>query len=269
MLEKPIFVLGVGAQKAGSSWLHGLLHNHPQSKMGFAKEYHVWDAVFSEHCRRFLVDQSATKTGFKPLARYAMQNFDGYYERWFRELVGTTARITGDITPSYCLLNSRQFRNIRSRLVSEGFLVKVVFIVRDPVARCWSAARMEARERGKKGDVLSEHQVNELFRSLYSSADYALRTKYEATLWSLYDAFSEGEIHIEIFERFFGSGETQPLEDFLGIQVPREILDSRTNVSPKMSLDQDLAHRCFDFYSETYRECWRQIPDTRALWRKE
>ena len=46
---KPKFILGLGAQKAGTSWLHSTLSKNDNVHMGFTKEYHIWDFVFSEH----------------------------------------------------------------------------------------------------------------------------------------------------------------------------------------------------------------------------
>ncbi len=40
-----IFLLGVGAQKAGTSWLHQQLHSRPDANFGFCKEYHIHDVL--------------------------------------------------------------------------------------------------------------------------------------------------------------------------------------------------------------------------------
>ena len=39
------FLLGLGAQKAGTAWMHRYLESSPQCDPGFRKEYHVWDAL--------------------------------------------------------------------------------------------------------------------------------------------------------------------------------------------------------------------------------
>ena len=39
------FVLGLGAQKAGSSWLHAQLNHRRDAEFGFLKEYHIHDAL--------------------------------------------------------------------------------------------------------------------------------------------------------------------------------------------------------------------------------
>jgi hypothetical protein len=39
------FLLGVGAQKSGTAWMHRYLESSPQCDPGFRKEYHVWDGL--------------------------------------------------------------------------------------------------------------------------------------------------------------------------------------------------------------------------------
>jgi len=50
------FILGVGEQKSGSNWLHGQLMKNESIHMGFAKEYHTFDAISYEHCSFFRTD---------------------------------------------------------------------------------------------------------------------------------------------------------------------------------------------------------------------
>ena len=39
------FLLGVGCQKGGTTWLYDYLATSPQFKHGHRKEYHVFDAI--------------------------------------------------------------------------------------------------------------------------------------------------------------------------------------------------------------------------------
>lgn len=40
------FILGVGCQKGGTSWLRNQLNNHETCDFGFLKEYHVFDYLY-------------------------------------------------------------------------------------------------------------------------------------------------------------------------------------------------------------------------------
>lgn len=39
------FLLGVGCQKDGTTWVHDYLSTHRKVDMGFEKEYHIIDAL--------------------------------------------------------------------------------------------------------------------------------------------------------------------------------------------------------------------------------
>ena len=48
-----VFLLGVGAQKAGTSWLHQQLQQRSDADFGFLKEYHIHDALTIPKLERF------------------------------------------------------------------------------------------------------------------------------------------------------------------------------------------------------------------------
>jgi hypothetical protein len=81
----PTFVLGVGAQKAGTSWLHRQLTKSPFVNMGFTKEYHVWDAIFCELAAEFRATLKVGE-GADHALRRMMQSVEGAYENYFSQL---------------------------------------------------------------------------------------------------------------------------------------------------------------------------------------
>lgn len=154
-MEQPIFILGVGAQKAGTSWFHAQLTRCPRVNMGALKEYHVWDARFVELAGNFLFGRDVGTLSSRAL-RATMQWCDGAYERYFARLIDGDTRWTGDITPSYSMLRAEHFRAVKARLENAGFSVKVVFFMREPVERNWSALRMHRRQQSQRGIRMSE-----------------------------------------------------------------------------------------------------------------
>ena len=54
---KKNFILGVGCQKGGTTWLHQQLNKSKNTDMGFLKEYHVFDALYVPECQGFLSDK--------------------------------------------------------------------------------------------------------------------------------------------------------------------------------------------------------------------
>ena len=104
------FILGVGAQKCGTSWLSSYINQSQQANLGILKEYHCWDAKTLELCEEFrTVDDNLLIQSDQYQIRHKMQNIEGYYERYFAEILEGRINITGDITPSYSMLSSKTF----------------------------------------------------------------------------------------------------------------------------------------------------------------
>ena len=51
-MKKKKFILGLGAQKAGTSWLYNYFNSRDDFFSGFMKEYHIFDAP--KHGKIFL-----------------------------------------------------------------------------------------------------------------------------------------------------------------------------------------------------------------------
>ena len=101
--------LGVGAQKAGTTWLAENLRRHPAIHLPERKELHYFDESFH-----------------RSLASYA---------RNFRE---AGARVTGEITPAYALLDDERLAFIARAMPG----VRAIYLLRDPVERAWSGTVM-------------------------------------------------------------------------------------------------------------------------------
>ena len=179
---KKTFILGVGAQKSGTSWLYRYLSAQTNSNFGALKEYHIWDALYIKECRNFIAPNEDD-------LRYNLQNIDGSYELYFNTLISDNTNITGDITPSYSGLPSFAFEKIRKKIELAGFDIKVIFLMRDPFERCWSAVRM-ARRNGN-----TEFSEFELLRNSYNSEQFFFRTNYKATIEALESVFDRNQIY--------------------------------------------------------------------------
>ena len=181
------FILGVGAQKGGTTWLHRQLNSNSNIDFGFRKEYHVFDAIedYEKHktskrpkngfrerrIRKILNSQKRGTLGCnlgmkRKQSRYTalelafIDNVDHYFNYFdYLYLRNPSIDAVGDITPNYALLKTKTFALIRKGLESRGFDVKVFFLMRDPVERAWSLARSETAEhrRQQKRKDLSNH----------------------------------------------------------------------------------------------------------------
>lgn len=110
VLRMPDF-LGIGAQKAGTTWLHQNLQHHP----GFYFPPHIKEIRFFD--ARFYMSVAHYSAYFEPAG----------------------SRVTGDITPGYGALPVSRIRFIR-KLIPDA---KLILLLRNPIERAWSHALMD------------------------------------------------------------------------------------------------------------------------------
>lgn len=287
------FLLGVGCQKGGTTWLHDYLAKHPQCDMGFQKEYHIFDGLdlpdvkpFRRNTRR-MIARIRADYGIKPGAQAAelpaeiktsydnalmrssfYQDLNAYAD-YFQALAAPDhIRLVGDITPSYSGLSRERFAAIKTLLESRGFHVVVVFLMRDPVDRVYSSVRMELRNRAAQKKKITETPVETLLKR-YGNANNQMRTRYDLTMAALDQVYAPEQIFYGFYETLFSQVELTRLTDFLGIDLQPAAFDQRVNASP---LDQDMTPAAIQelraFYEVTYRDCMNRFGGDfiRSIW---
>lgn len=125
--------LGIGAQKAGTTWLYAQLSRHPEVRFPAGKEVHFWDL-------------------------YQGQGLDWYRSLFAREIPGM---IQGEITPAYGILSPSVIGEIHHAFPS----LKLIYLVRDPIERAWSAALMNVKRAEMKPEEASDQWFIDHFRS--------------------------------------------------------------------------------------------------------
>jgi len=225
------FLLGVGCQKSGTTWLHRQLETHENTNMGFAKEYHIFDALHVPDCAHF--HKRAVLAVAKGREDHNHRHFDvqqqrlGFFEdtdcyyRYFRDLADEANQtlLVGDITPSYCALPVDTYREIRQKLLAHGFKIRVVFFMRDPVERIWSMARMKRNDTERALGLSEVDTILKHYKTTYTK----VRSRYERTIVNLEQVFEPGELYYEFYERLFDPQRIARLMDFLAL--PQKPLD--------------------------------------------
>jgi hypothetical protein len=156
--------LGIGAQKAGTTWLYENLRKHPDIYFPAGKEIHFWD------------NDEAVKNP---------ENYVSLFNQ--KEMFG------GDITPAYSILEKERISLIYERFPN----LKIIFMVRDPRERAWSSAKMAMARAELRGHEVSDQWFIDHFLSRGSK----LRGDYIRTIknWSYF--FKRESICVVDFEK--------------------------------------------------------------------
>ena len=255
----PTFILGVGAQKAGTSWLHAYLSKLPEVDLGFMKEYHVFD-------QKFVADKTPPLrkripnwfSSFFPRNNVEQQlqfrRNNSKYVEYFNSLVNSSgaARITGDITPSYAALPASELARISGLLHNAGFKVKVMFLMRDPVERCISANRMYARHL-VRANPDNPNLEAEILAQNYMKPRFAVRTRYDRTISNLEDVFSREDIFYGFYEELFSSSSVVRLCEFLELPFREADYGEIVNgAKVKSEIPRSLRMEIRTYYQQVY-----------------
>lgn len=262
------FVLGVGAQKAGTTWLHDHLSANPEADMGFTKEYHVFDVLKIPACHRpapSLKRRLRLLASRKPSADKFRAWPRSYFE-YFAKIL-ESASLTGDITPAYSGLPEETLRHIKTEFNARGVRVAVVFLMRDPVERCWSAVRMHQKESRTTEGVDARLPEEDALRAYFRSEDAEFRTRYDTTIQRIERVFPREDIRYGFYETMFSPEWVADTARFLGMIPQEPDLDRRLNTSPKqIALSEDLAAEVAHHYEGVYRFCAERFPEIRPAW---
>jgi hypothetical protein len=204
----PDFLI-IGAQKAGTTWLHRNLQAHSQVWMPKEKELHYFDEkvgaktslrsklwgkrTMDERWRRQARRQIGRYSKFSPSdvawdLRYFLGSWnDAWYASLFTQGSGKTV---GETTPDYSVLGRKQIAHV-SEIMPEA---KIIFLMRNPIERAWSQSLMDVRERN------IEDVTDEEFQKHFESKRSRLFTDYLRTLENWGSFFPEKQIFVGFLE---------------------------------------------------------------------
>lgn len=207
----------IGAQKAGTTWLYEVLRDHEDVGLPPIKELHYFDNLYlseKHYAYRIRSLTRASQKYLKVLLQTGTDPFspEGYTlpeAQKFHDLVDFFAirsdedylrylekysegkRAFGEITPAYALLPLEGFCRIQ-RLIPK---VKVIYILRDPVARTWSQIKMEASRQGRPADELARARVGR-------QKQWPDRSDYKTTIERLRQS-GLSDLKVFLFEEVF------------------------------------------------------------------
>lgn len=178
----------IGSSRCGTTFLHRHLRTHPGLWLTPIKELHYFDAQqgaprlnrrSKKHLRKIpgLMKRSLAGEGPAGLGRdicwalryYLGRRSDDWYLSLFPPRPG---RLSGEITPAYCVLKPEQVEGIH-RLLPH---TKIIFMMRDPIERSWSSVvKQTARAVGRSIDEVPPVEIERRVArpGLVRRSDYA------------------------------------------------------------------------------------------------
>jgi hypothetical protein len=257
-------VLGIGAQKAGTSWLYKQLSQCPGFATGWTKEYHIWDV---REVPVLMGGQRKLRkiTSLKYLEMYLMEKFPSRYFAHFRRLLSEESSLASDISPSYCALAPETLLQIKQGITRHGIAFKCLFIMRDPVQRCLSAFNMN-RNRGDGRESVSMSEDVDVAFMQYVQSDHAkIRTEYERTIAALKKGLAPEDYRILIYEEMFDSAQMKALQTYLELAFKIEATQERVHATKyNTNVSAQAQAFCRDSFATTYDDVARDFPQVKS-----
>jgi hypothetical protein len=157
--------LGIGAQKAGTTWLYESLRLHPELAFPAGKEIHFWDR----------------------------NRFRGI--KWYQDLFDASAhkgKKCGEITPAYAILA----KDVIAECYGYYPDLKIIYLLRNPKERAWSSAKMAL----KRAEMEIHEASEQWFADHFLSKQSISRGDYESCLRNWLSLYPAEQIMIRRFE---------------------------------------------------------------------
>jgi len=157
--------LGIGGQKAGTTWLYEMLRLHPDIAFPAGKEVHFWDQQY-------------------------WRGID-----WYQSLfIGgeQSNRATGEITPAYAIMPKDRIRECREHFPD----LKLIYLIRNPIERAWSSAKMAL----KRAEMEIHEASDQWFLDHFLSQGSMLRGDYERCLRNWSEVYPDDQLLVGLFD---------------------------------------------------------------------
>lgn len=287
MTIEPTILFGVGATKAGTTWLYRHLSAHPDCHLRSIKELHYFDALELGDFDR----QIEVQRGRIDKLRQRIVESEGAFEEASvklldaRELLGLLKQraeniddyrayltyglqdqqLVADITPSYALLPAARLKAM-ARISSN---TRFVYLMRDPVSRLWSHIRMVARRASKAADAVPEASFALLENVLRGvTSGMTDRGDYLGAITRLKAAIDPRHLLVMFMEDLMTPSGLSRLCAFLGIRTIKADFGHRVHAGQKLELPEEQLGRARSLLRPQYEFVARHYPDLPENWRR-
>ena len=276
--------IGIGAQKAGTTWLYRNLQAHPEVWMPPIKELHYFDekvALEGGFVPRLRGDRPADKRWRRQVGgrlrrplreivsardlswdlKYFLKTpGDGWYASLFEPGRGKT---TGELTPDYAILGREGVARVHGLMPD----AKIVFMMRNPVERPWSVTNMGLRIRGRT----AEGMTIKSFRRQVRNRRVRRMTDYLRTLETWGAFYPEDQIFVGFLEdvHFFPEETLRGLCRFLEIDpsVAGGVIREKVHTGSMSTMPLKLAMHLARSYLEDTKLLEERFGGYASFWR--
>ena len=275
-MTQATLLFGIGAAKAGTTWLYRYLAAHPQVRLPAVKELHYFDTCetgkFDRQVAR-MQKEKARRTGRLPTgdARLdkRLRREVRAYDRWLNVIADPSdaayvdflrheagdARLVGDITPAYATLSEATL----VRMAGLAPVTRFVFLMRDPLDRLWSNIRMAAARRS---GGLAETAAA-LLDKVVSGRDQTITTRsdYATTLARVDAALDPKTLFLGFYETLFQPDTLDRICGFLGLSIHPARTEARVHAGETLQMTEEQRARALVWLAPQY-DAVRQRMDT-------
>jgi len=274
--------LGIGVQKAGTTWLHSMLSAHNEIWLPHVKELHYFDRKYESpmsgditsgisshrtwlsHVQRRFRRVSLTKLRERVVSlgrqdwAWEMQYMLGRRDdRWYSELFEAGAgRIVGEITPAYSCLSATTIAHIH-QLMPEA---RLILLLRDPVQRAWSHAKMDiSRVTRDSRTRVDDSRYVEHFNSAVST----MRGDYLGCINRWLSYFPAPQLFIGFFDEIHENPKhlLAAVCDFLGVNPPEQHFDAHVRKKVNVGLQVKIPTHLERLLALQYLDSVRTLAD--------
>lgn len=186
-MRLPDFI-GIGAQKAGTTWLAENLNCHSRVFVPNEKELHYFNMNYHTSLR--------------------------YYSTFFE---GRTDQKVGELTPAYSALSIDRIQLVH-RLMPEA---RLILLLREPIARAWSQTKMHFGRHRRTN--LNEVPTQDILDQIRSPHAY-VRGDYRTILSNWTSVFREDQLMIGFYEELSADpiGLLSRVFEHIGVEIPTD-----------------------------------------------
>lgn len=284
MSGEPTVLYCVGATKAGTSWLYRHLAQHPDCHLRSIKELHYFDMIETGSQKRFLrrireriaaLKAALAEGDTRPTVQRQLRDALAWkdviaapedvpaYMAYLAEGRGAKP-VVADITPAYALLPEARLARMQDAAAETRFL----YLLRDPVSRLWSQARMLATRREDGQDFAARART--VLERMLEAIGNGLpdREDYIGAITRLRAAVRPERLMILLQDHMMTAPGLSRLHAFLGIADRAGDFDRRVHEGTPLALPDDLRSRAQVALRPQYDFVARLFGDLPDSWRR-